>query len=645
VAGFQHLRGDSASAWIAEGLSQMIAAKLARSPAVEIVVPQRVREVRMRAGSDKRGSLADKELADLGRRLGAQWVVTGGVSGVDSALTLELDLHSARTGKLEKSYAVSARSVLSLADLAASRLLDAAGAAGVGPHLAEVETASLAAYEHYVRAVEAFTEGRSTDGRDHLDAAIALDSGFVSALRERLQLAFLWGERDVVRSLTEAMRRNASRATDWDRLYVAAFNAFRNGEHSRGEALGRALVERYQNDPRAYALLGNIYVHHGHWNDAERVMRQQLALDSLAAMAGTGICVPCGAYGALAVMLIERGDLDAAERVVRRLLELQPDFAGAWSALSIVLAAQERFEASLDAQRRSIALVPNDAYARARIGRILIAMRRYDAADSAIRELGRHPSPDVRKQAYDLRFMLQRELGQFRASNRTIDSMLAEFPDTRELQLVQGNNLGRLGEYRRARQTYETLNHSLLRVSPSSLPPATPLAGDHARAFAWQHALAADAIAESGDTLLLRVLADSIERESQRSYYARDWRLHHHVRGLIAMHGKRYDEAARAFEQARWGGHGWTRTLAELARAYMALGRPNDAIAIVRAVYLAPLDAMGRYLPRSEADYLMALAFAQAGRPDSAAVYASHVRRAWANADPPVRAKLHDLDP
>lgn len=51
-----------------------------------------------------------------------------------------------------------------------------------------------------------------------------------------------------------------------------------------------------------------------------------------------------------------------------------------------------------------------------------------------------------------------------------------------------------------------------------------------------------------------------------------------------------------------------------------------DAVATLRDAYMAPVDAMGRYQPRSELDYLMSISFAQAGIPDSARAYASYVR-------------------
>jgi len=62
--------------------------------------------------------------------------------------------------------------------------------------------------------------------------------------------------------------------------------------------------------------------------------------------------------------------------------------------------------------------------------------------------------------------------------------------------------------------------------------------------------LLADAIAASGDTVRLRAIADTLDMVSRRSYYGRDWKMAHHVRGLIAMRARRHEEAIREFEQA-----------------------------------------------------------------------------------------------
>jgi len=178
----------------------------------------------------------------------------------------------------------------------------------------------------------------------------------------------------------------------------------------------------------------------------------------------------------------------------------------------------------------------------------------------------------------------------------------------------------------------------------SILPTGIGQVGDAARSFSWHHALEGDAIAPGGDTAYLRVLADSIEMVSARSYYERDARLHHHLRGLIAMRAERWDDAVRELQAARFGRAGWTRTLVELARAELARGQPARAVAVLRDAYHELPDAMGRYAPRSELDYWMAVAFRRGGQADSAAVYARYVRDAWANAEPEARKLLAELE-
>jgi tetratricopeptide (TPR) repeat protein len=304
-----------------------------------------------------------------------------------------------------------------------------------------------------------------------------------------------------------------------------------------------------------------------------------------------------------------------------------------------VLSYEQRFDEALEIARRAASLAGNDPDARADIGRVLLMARRWREADSLITGWSASPSTEMRVDALDLRMLLQRERGQFRAADRTADAAVAQFHDAEVFQIMKGNDLGRRGDWAGAATLYETLAHAHPRPG-AALSPVSTLVGDWARAMCWEHALEADAIAGSGDTIHLRALADSIEMWSARSYYGRDWRLAHHVRGLIAMQGHRYAEAERELQAARWGVAGWTRTVAELAKAQLALGRPQNAIASLRDAYMGPLDAMGRYETRTELDFLMARAFRQAGLTDSARVYAGYVRVAWQDADPEVRQLL-----
>jgi DNA-binding SARP family transcriptional activator/TolB-like protein len=637
VTAIRNVSGDSTAQWLADGLPQMIVSLLSRSSEVDVVAPERLREIQTRERRRKNSTPSTDELLDLARRTGATELVSGGLVRGDTALVLDLSVHDVRSGAVVRLYTVVSRDALRLADLAAARLLDATNARAVGPRLAELETSSLEAYQHFVRAYQAGGEGRLAERRRELDAAVALDSGFISAVRERQALAWAEGDAPTEARLRAVFTRYRSRASEWDRLNQDVEFAYHSGERERSEALGEQLVARYPSDPRGYQLLDQIYLSHGRFDRAEAVLERALALDSLALEAGHGPCAPCVSLNGLAEIRAARGDLGGAEQAARRWATLQPDLPGPWAELSSVLSFEGRFDEAVAAARRSATLSGGDSDYLERIGRTLLMGRRYASVDSLIIIWSHDARPGVRVVAGDLKALLERERGRYRASITTIEQLIAADPPSSSLRMEEGNSLGRIGDYAGARRVF-----SLVSTWPGA-PPDSGLVGDKARAYCWEHALEGAALASGGDTVLLRRLADSIGAVAGRSYYGRDWRLNHHLLGLVAMAGGRYAEAAAQFDSARWTPSGWTETNAALARAEMKLNRPAAALAVLREAYEAPLDAMGRYEPRSELDFLMAEAFREAGMADSARIYGDLVRRAWDRADPEVRRQLKEL--
>ena len=135
---------------------------------------------------------------------------------------LDLTLHNVRSGKLVKSVVLTRRDALALADEAAARILAAANVTDQGAQLAELETLSVEAYQHYMKAQEAGRAGRVREALSELDAAVALDSGFITALRDRIGLAVGVNDTALTRRLRETLRRHADRepsSIGWIRTY------------------------------------------------------------------------------------------------------------------------------------------------------------------------------------------------------------------------------------------------------------------------------------------------------------------------------------------------------------------------------------------------------------------------------------------
>jgi hypothetical protein len=164
--------------------------------------------------------------------------------------------------------------------------------------------------------------------------------------------------------------------------------------------------------------------------------------------------------------------------------------------------------------------------------------------------------------------------------------------------------------------------------------------GVQARHRTWNATLEAMGLAAAGDTIALRALADSVEVWGRGSSYGRDRKAHHYVRGLVLATAGHHDDAAREFRAAVHSPSlGFTRVNYELARCLLALGRPLEAIAVLRQALHGVADASNLYITRTALHELLAESYDRAGVVDSAAVSYRAVATAWQHADPEFRAR------
>ena len=632
------IRGsDSASAWLSDGLPQMIDTKLANVTAVDVVPASRVRALMQRSGRTGNTPLPDEAARDLARRVGATHIAHGSLARDAENYVLDLSIHDVRDGSLVRNAVLTHADPLTLADQAAARILAAANVSSGGPRLMDIETASLEAYQYYMRHLEHAQMGQHTAAVRDLDASIALDSGFIPALRARFSVGISANDTATARRLRSLIQRHADRASQFDRMEQELWDSYYAGEHERSVALARGLIRRYPRDPRGYQMLEAILLSQGSFEEAEQVAVAGLALDSLAMRAGSGPCSQCKGFSSIINMRWLQSDFVGAAAWAQRWISEQPDASPAWSHLAWSLAYARQTDSALTLMRRAVALSGNEVWALDQLARMLLVARRYAAADSVAARMESLHGDAVEGQVADLRSLLARERGHAREANRLIEDLVARAPlSAYGTDVIRADNRRMMGDYAGALRIYESISHG--GPTPQTSLPLHPGA---ARAFCWHHALAGDALGSTGDTTWLRAVADTLETACRRSYYGRDWRLYHHVKGLIDMRAGRYADAEREFTSAVWTEvEGWSRTAVELARARIANGHPAEAIAALRTAYATRLDAMGRYVPISEVDYWMSRAFEAAGQPDSARVYREYHERAWKDADPEVRRHL-----
>ncbi len=637
--------GQAGDAWLAAGAPRLLGAALSREHVVNVVEQARLRDLLPAGDADRAPSSTDAVVA--ARKLGARWLLTGSVTVGGGRYWLDASLRDVRNGLRTRRMTLADTALDPMIAQATARLVAGIDVHEGGAQFAELEPNTVNAYRSYIRALQLRGQLRTIEATAALDEAIATDSGFVAAVMERRYLlgtVYTTAAIDSARALDGTYFKHRERATEFERMYFDAYLALHTGDHARAEALGRALLARYPRDPRAYFRLMEILSLHGRFAEDVNVAERTIALDSVGRTAGSGECKICAGYRAVSEIARITGNLTRAESAARRATSIEPEDPEAWAQLGAVLAARGSYDAAITAARRAGTLAPTDPEFAMDAIRRLIEARRYREADSALHGWQSSNDPRFVLNATDLRALLLRERGQFSAATHILDDALRRYPaDSGWLLLVQGDTRARVGDPSGARRAFV----AAVPPEPAShiSDGASNFPADWARTFTWPRTLLADALWQTGnrDTVRLAALADSIQAIGARSYYARDWRLYHHVRGLIAMTGGRWAQAEREFEAARWGRSGWTRTLVELSHAQIAQGHATDALMTLRDAYTAQLAAMGLYVPRSELDFEMARTFVAAGQLDSARVYARYATTAWRDADPAVRRQLAQL--
>jgi len=637
--------GNASEKWLATGAPRLLGASLAEEHVVSVFDPSQVREALSSNDTTASPSLVRAQAA--ARSLGARWILSGSVIAGGGRYWLDLWLTDVRVGGAARRVTITDTTLDAVVTEATARLAANFDAPREGAQLVEFAPNTVAAYRAYIRAVQLRAQMRNVEAAAALDAAIAADSGFVTAVMERrymLGAPATAAMVDTARALESAYARGRARATEFERLDFDSYLALHAGNHDRADSYGRMLVARYPRDPRAYNSAFEILAIHGRFADAADIAQRAIALDSVGRTLGADECRVCIGYRSMSEIARITGDLPRAEMMARRAVSVSPEDPSGWAQLGTVLSARGRYDEAIAAAKRAGVLAPTDPDFALDAIRRLIEARRYEAADSALRIWKSTTDARFALSATDMRLLLLRERGQFRAAAALLDAALRRFPaDSNWLVLVQGETLARIGDMSGARHA--------LKAAVSAWPeghganPGSNYPADRARTNTWPRAVLADALWQAGqiDTVSLALLADSIQSMGAQSYYGRDWRLYHHIRGLLAMSGGHWARAEYELGRARWEHAPWTRTLVERSNAQLAQGHNVDAIASLRDAYTSPLAAVGRYVPRSELDFQMARAFAAAGAVDSARVYARYAADAWRAADPAVVRRLTQL--
>ncbi|MGZ5432753.1 MAG: FlgO family outer membrane protein [Thermoanaerobaculia bacterium] len=365
VVPFRDLGGTKDGRVFADGISEMIATRLAQ-----------VRELRVASPFDGAPIAEGADLREIAKRTGAHAVVRGTVQRGGGDVRVTVALVDARDGRtLAASTATRASTDLfALQDAVANDLLRALGrAAPPRPQVAQVVLGSDD-QRRFTEAVGLLQRARDEEAMDQAIASLesilrnARESGSVNAMLARALL---------FKSVL------ARRPTLVEQATVYA---------TRGVALSA-------NDPDAHTTLGDLQNASGRHAEAVLSFQRALALrpDDPSALVG------------LAVAYDRQGRPVEAEAMYRKVLSIRPDSPGALVRYGVFCQRRSRFADAAAHFRRATELDPEFVSAHGNLGAALLQLGKHDEALVSLQKsLSLSPTPTGYSNVGTLQFRLGR---------------------------------------------------------------------------------------------------------------------------------------------------------------------------------------------------------------------------------------------
>jgi serine/threonine protein kinase/Tfp pilus assembly protein PilF len=363
VMTFANITREPADDWIGTGIAETVSSDLKTIQGLTVIGRARVYDALRNLSSDT--SLDESLAIDIGRRLGATWVVVGGYQRMGEMVRITAHFVEVATGAVRRTVKVDGRigDIFSLQDKIVFELSQGLNLALRGTEIADIErreTQSVEAYESFARGMM----NLRLASRESIERAIA--------------------------AFEQATRHDPEYVNAWAALGGAygLKGSFLNLEDlvQRAVEIERRAIALQPDHSDAHAWLGSALLNLGRTDEAIAENRQAIALDKQNAQAHQSLA---------RALWVGKGDFASAIPIFEKAIELNPEAGYSYLQLGLLLAWEGQFERAEAVCRRAVDL--QDQYisgnaglqvvgANARLGYVYYLQGRY--AD-ALREYER----------------------------------------------------------------------------------------------------------------------------------------------------------------------------------------------------------------------------------------------------------------
>ena len=374
VMTFANITREPADDWIGSGIAETVSSDLKNIHGLTLIGRARVFDALRNLSSSAH---LDESLAiDVGRRLGATWVVVGGFQRLGELVRITANFVDVGTGEVRRTVKVDGRigDIFALQDKIVFELSQGLNLALRGSEIADIEkreTRSVEAYESYARGMM----NLRLASRDSIERAI---SAFEEAIRQDPEYAMAWAALggayslkgsflsigDLVRKGVEMERRAVALDPELADAHTWLGGALLNlGQVDEAIASVNEAIRLEPENGQAYQALGRAYwAGKGDFAAAIPAFRKAIELNPEAGYS----------YLQLGLLLAWEGKYEEAEAICRRAVELQDQYisgnaglqvVGANARLGYVYYLQGRYEEAIREYERGLAFVASSDHA------------------------------------------------------------------------------------------------------------------------------------------------------------------------------------------------------------------------------------------------------------------------------------------
>ncbi len=340
IMNFTNITKEPTDDWIGSGIAETLTSDLKNISGLSVIGRERMFEALRNLGSGPLPDSEDSFVIDLGRKLGASWIISGGYQRIADLIRITSRFVEVETGDLIKTFKIDGK-ISEIFDLQDKIVYELSQGLNLQLATAEIdeierdETDSVEAYEHFSRGMMSLRTGsRETLDRaiHHFEKAIEHDKNYARAwsalgVTYDLKGSFL-GIPELSQKALEIEQKaielnpRLSHAHQWLGSAYTSLGRFDEAIESIREA-----IRLEPNNANAHASMARAYwIGKGQIDEAIVEFEHAIALN------------PQGGYSYLQLSFLYtlRGNYKRAEALARQAIDLQERFVSGKEGLQVV---------------------------------------------------------------------------------------------------------------------------------------------------------------------------------------------------------------------------------------------------------------------------------------------------------------------